>query len=102
MKSFIVKINGKPFQCEIEALPSPPPKPEKKPDRGVLAAPFEGTVQRVDVTAGGAVKKGESVLVLEGEAMRSELLSPLDGTVGPVVVAAGTPVKQGDILLRIK
>jgi len=59
-------------------------------------------VSRVDVAAGTSVKKGDPLLLVEGEKMRGELLAPMDGTVGPVVAAVGTAVEEGDILLRIR
>jgi acetyl-CoA carboxylase carboxyltransferase component len=66
----------------------------------LIKAPMGGTVVEV-LSAGSAVKAGQSVCVLEAMKMEHELRAPADGTVASVRVVAGDVVQEGDELLRL-
>ena len=64
-------------------------------------APLPGVVTKVLVAAGQAVKKGDTVVVLEAMKMENNITAENDGTVTAVCVAAGDSVLEGTTLLTI-
>lgn len=53
------------------------------------------------VSAGQAVKKGDTVLVLEAMKMENNITAEADGSVTGICVAAGDSVMEGTTLLTI-
>lgn len=124
-----VEVNGIPFEVEMqgsslveEALPTqavaedaapapaapapaaaaPAPAPAAGPGAGApVKAPLPGVVTKVLVSAGQAVKKGDTVLVLEAMKMENNITAETDGTVTGICVAAGDSVMEGTTLLTI-
>ena len=64
-------------------------------------APMPGTILKVNVTAGQAVKAGDVLCVLEAMKMENDITAPKDGTVTQVVTAKGASVSTGDALIVI-
>ena len=64
-----------------------------------INAPMPGTILKVNVTQGQAVKAGTVLCVLEAMKMENEIMAPKDGTVAQVVVAKGASVNTGDALV---
>ena len=64
-------------------------------------APLPGVVTKVLVAAGQAVKKGDTVVVLEARKMENNITAECDGTVTGICVAAGDSVLEGTTLLTI-
>ena len=62
-------------------------------------SPMPGTILRVEVTQGAAVKEGQLLVVLEAMKMENEILAPKDGTVAQVVVQKGSHVETGSPLI---
>jgi glutaconyl-CoA decarboxylase len=60
-----------------------------------------GTIIRVAVKTGDAVKRGDTLLVLEAMKMENEIQTPTDGTVAQVAVAQGASVDTGALLAVI-
>ena len=60
-----------------------------------------GTILKVNVTQGAAVKKGDILVVLEAMKMDNEILAPKDGTVAQLAVAKGSTVDTGALLAVI-
>ena len=60
-----------------------------------------GTILKVNVTQGAAVKKGDILVVLEAMKMENEILAPKDGTVAQVAVSKGATVDTGALLAVI-
>ena len=58
-------------------------------------APMPGTILKVNVSQGQAVKAGDCLVVLEAMKMENEILAPKDGTVTQVVVTKGAAVDTG-------
>ena len=66
-----------------------------------VAAPMPGTILKVNVTQGQAVKAGEVLCVLEAMKMENDITAPKDGTVTQVVTSKGASVSTGDALVVI-
>ncbi len=66
-----------------------------------VKAPLPGVVTKVLVSAGQAVKKGDTVLVLEAMKMENNITAEADGNVTGICVAAGDSVMEGTTLLTI-
>ena len=62
-------------------------------------SPMPGTILRVEVKDGDAVKAGQLLVVLEAMKMENEILAPKDGTVAQVVVSKGSHVETGSPLI---
>jgi acetyl/propionyl-CoA carboxylase alpha subunit len=67
----------------------------------VLAATLPGKVLEVKVQPGDAVKKGETLVVLESMKMEHPLPAPADGTVHEVLVKAGAVVETNAPLVKL-
>lgn len=66
-----------------------------------VKAPLPGVVTKILVSEGQAVKKGETVLVLEAMKMENNITAEADGTVSGICVSAGDSVMEGTTLITI-
>ena len=64
-------------------------------------APMPGTILKVNVTQGQAVKEGDVLCVLEAMKMENDIIAPKSGTVTQVVTTKGASVSSGDPLVII-
>lgn len=125
-----VEVNGIPFEVEMqgsslveEALPTvsteatpatttsaapaaetpaAAPAATSGPGAGTpVKAPLPGVVTKILVSAGQAVKKGDTVLVLEAMKMENNITAEADGSVTGICVSAGDSVMEGTTLLTI-
>ena len=62
---------------------------------------MQGTIVKVLVEEGQAVKAGEPVVVLEAMKMENNVNADKDGTVAEVKVTPGQAVASGDIVVII-
>ena len=60
-----------------------------------------GTILKVNVSNGQAVKKGDVLFILEAMKMENEIMAPCDGTVSAVSVANGASVENGTVLCTL-
>jgi len=126
-----ITLNGRTYEVEVEAgkamlldeyeaiVPSAPAAPAAAPAAVPAApaaapaapavtgageavnAPMPGTILKVNVTQGQAVKEGDVLCVLEAMKMENEIMAPKAGTVTQVVVSKGSSVSTGDALVVI-
>ena len=84
------------------AEPAAAPAPKGAAGAGTpVKAPLPGVVTKVLVQNGQAVKKGETVLVLEAMKMENNINAECDGAITGICVAPGDSVKEGTTLLTI-
>ncbi len=69
---------------------------------GGVKSNMQGMVLQVMVARGGAVKKGDPLIVLEAMKMENPIPSPREGTVSEIFVTAGDVVQNGDVLMVIE
>ena len=84
-----------------EAAPAAPAAVAVTGAGEAVSAPMPGTIVKVNVTAGQAVKAGDVLCVLEAMKMENDITAPKDGTVTQVVAAKGASVSTGDALIVI-
>ncbi len=86
---------------------APAPAPASAPAAAAPAggnkvtSPLPGSVVKVVVAQGQAVKKGDLLIVLESMKMENNIVSEYDGTVTSIAVSAGQNIMQEDLLLTI-
>ena len=126
MKRFLIKINGKTYDAEVEvigasaaapavapapaaapkaAAPAPAPAaPAAAPKAGGPAnvtSPLPGTVLRLIKNAGDTVAAGEVVMIVESMKMENEVVAPEAGRIASIAVAAGSAINTGDLLFTL-
>jgi len=119
-----VTVNGKVYTVETEVAAAPAPKaaapkpaPAPKPAAAPAApkaeapkaapaaggiqvkSPLPGSVIKVLVAEGQAVKKGDTLLTLESMKMENAIMAEADGTVKQIAVTPGQNVMQDDLLI---
>lgn len=125
---YTATLNGKQYEVELEridayepmprygeapavapapvaapAAPAPAPAPAAAPATGAttVEAPMPGKILNIKVSAGQAVKFGETVIVMEAMKMETEIVAPADGTVAQILVKAGDAVDTGAALVTL-
>lgn len=66
-----------------------------------VTSPLPGTVSKVLVKVGDAVKSGQTVAVVEAMKMQNDIVAESDGTVKAVCVSEGSQVQGGDVLVEL-
>lgn len=86
---------------KAEAKAAPAPAHVAAPAGGTqLKAPMPGTVIDFKATNGAAVKKGQTILILEAMKMENEIVAPADGVI-TFVASKGASVNTDDLLAVI-
>lgn len=119
MKNYTITVNGNVYDVTVEetgstasavapkraAAPAAAPKaaaPAPKPAGGAGSVKVEagaaGKVFKVEAKAGDAVKKGDTILILEIMKMETPVVAPQDGTIASIDVAVGDAVESGAVL----
>ena len=63
-----------------------------------ITSPMPGTILKLNVAEGQAVKAGDVVLILEAMKMENEIVAPCDGTIKQILVTKGSTVDTDQIL----
>ena len=66
---------------------------------GGLRAPMHGTVVTLQVEAGGQVKKGDSLLVMEAMKMEHSIKASEDGVISELFISGNDQVENGALLM---
>ena len=125
---YVVTLNGKNYEVEVSeskaeilnvsnaapvqvaapvapvAAPAaaPAPAPAAAPvvaEGTTVKSPMPGTILKINVTNGQAVKEGEVLVVLEAMKMENDIVAPCDGKVSQIVVSKGSTVNTDDVLV---
>ncbi len=130
MRKYNVTVNGVTYEVMIEEVgatgyvasapvaPAPvaapvaaPAAPAAAPAAVVAAAapagatsvkaPMPGTIMKINVSVGDAVKKGDIICILEAMKMENEIFAPADGTIATLPVSKGASVQTDEVLATI-
>ena len=123
MKSYTITVNGNVYDVTVEetgstgAAPAArrvapsAPKPAAAPAAAPKAAGGAGSIKieakaagkvfKIEANPGAAVKKGDTVLILEVMKMETPVVAPEDGTVASIDVAVGDQVESGALLATL-
>ena len=113
-----VTLNGRTYEVEVEAgkamlldeyeaiAPAAPAAPAAAAPAvtgagEAVTAPMPGTILKVNVKVGDAVKAGTVLCVLEAMKMENEIMAPKAGTVTQVLATKGGSVDTGAPLVVI-
>ncbi|MBW3666950.1 MAG: acetyl-CoA carboxylase biotin carboxylase subunit [Actinobacteria bacterium] len=69
---------------------------------GVVTAPMQGTIVKVQVKAGQPIKAGDSICLLEAMKMENEVVAPNAGELVDLRVEPGDTVTAGQVIAIIK
>ena len=118
MKNYTITVNGNVYDVTVEeggagapavrpaaaapkAAPAAAPK-AAAPAGGAGAVKLEakaaGKVFAVEASVGQAVKKGDTVVILEVMKMETPVVAETDGTIASIDVAKGDSVEVGTVL----
>ena len=122
MKNYTITVNGNVYDVTVEetgstsgaaaprrtaakpaAAPAAPAAPAASAGAGSIKieAGAAGKVFKIEKKVGDAVKKGDTVLVLEIMKMETPVVAPEDGTVASIDVAVGDAVESGALLATL-
>lgn len=121
MKNLRITVNGTSYDVQVEelgassapavsAVSAPTPAKAETPAPAVssastgnisITAPMPGTVVRVEVKEGDAVKAGQDLVFIEAMKMETPVKAAQDGTIASVEVNSGESVETGKVLLTM-
>ena len=115
-----VELNGKSYTVQVEkeeAIVSPKiaavkstssaadfvdaPTQPISGNAGSIKSPLPGSVAKIKVQEGQAVKAGDVLMTIEAMKMENEIMAPAAGTVKKIYVAEGKAVQQGEALIDL-
>ncbi|MBR5844402.1 MAG: biotin/lipoyl-binding protein [Bacteroidaceae bacterium] len=119
-----VEVNGTPYLVEMEkvvktvakpvvkARPTTPAAPTTTLNRpsaataaagaGTIKSPLPGVILNVKVNVGDAVKKGDTIMILEAMKMENAIKADRDGKIASISVKQGESVLEGAALVTIE
>lgn len=107
-----VTVDGQVFNVLVEEgseavaavtpqAPAAAPAPAATAAGTAVKSKVPGNVLSIKVSAGQAVKAGDTLLVLEAMKMETAVTAPADGKVAEIHVRQGQVVKSGDLLVTL-
>jgi biotin carboxyl carrier protein len=110
MKKYRVKVNGKLYEVELEAVeevkgsveaPKAASKEATASTTGgaTILSPIGGKVLDVKVSVGQEIKKGQVVCIIEAMKLENEVVASQDGVVKEIKATKGAMVANKDVLI---
>ncbi len=114
-----LEVNGTSYEVEIHKEVKATKTPQlvreavvSKPGEGTInkktagaylvKAPLPGSIFKLNIEVGDAVKKGDVLLIMEAMKMENNIMSEKDGVVKSIKVKIGDAVLQDDVLLELE
>lgn len=119
----LVKVDGRPYEIELQATPEAATAPEFSPARtreavplapespaapgttvpggGEVVAPMPGMILEIMVSVGDLVQVGTPVIKMEAMKMENEIPAPVEGSVKEIRVKVGDNVSTDDVMMVI-
>lgn len=97
-----VQIDGRAFAVRIVHPLATAAAAASSADADVAHAPMPGVVVQVEAAPGQAVKKGQTLMVIESMKLQTTIAAWRDGTVAEVRVAAGQSFERGAPLVALE
>jgi glutaconyl-CoA decarboxylase len=110
MKKYRVKVNGKLYEVELEAVEENNQKIEVAPKEvtpssngttSELLAPIGGKVLAINVKVNDHIKKGDTVCIIEAMKLENEVKANRDGVVKEIKITTGTTVANKQVIMII-
>lgn len=124
MKKYNITVNGTTYEVVVEEVgassvvyapaPAPAPAPVAAPAPATakpaaptaggtvqVTAPMPGTILDIKVSVGQAVKKGDTVCVLEAMKMENDIPAPQDGVVASINLQKGASCSANDVIITL-
>ncbi len=119
MKNYTITVNGNAYDVTVDdgvagaapvvksaakaapvakAAPAAAPKAAGGAGSIKIEAGAAGKLFKVETSVGQAVKKGDTVVILEAMKMEIPVVAPQDGTVASIDCAVGDAVEAGQVL----
>ena len=114
MKVYKIKVNGKSYRVELEAIEqvdtAPLEEKKKQESKKIInndgakevVSPIQGQVTNLKVKVGDKVKKGDVLLIIEAMKLENEVVSPFEGEVAEILVTKGQNVKAKEPIIIIE
>lgn len=123
MKNYTITVNGNVYDVTVEegktggavSAPAAPraAAPVAAAPKAAASAPSQGAgsikveagaagkVFKVEASVGQAVKKGDTVVIIEAMKMEIPVVAPEDGTVASIDCSVGDPIEAGAVLATL-
>lgn len=115
MKNYTITVNGNVYDVTVEetgSTPSTSAAPRRAAAPKAATAPAgagnikveagaAGKVFKLEAKVGDALKKGDTILILEIMKMETPVVAPEDGTVASINVGNGDSVEAGAVLATL-
>ena len=114
MKIYKIKVNGKSYRVELEAIEqvdtAPLEEKKKQESKKIInnsgamevTSPIQGQVTSIKVKVGDKVRKGDVLLLVEAMKLENEVVSPFEGQVAQILVTKGQNVKAKEAIITIE
>ena len=98
----VVRPVAKPAAAAAPAAAAPAAKPAAGGAKSGVKSPLPGVILDIKVNVGDAVKKGQTIIILEAMKMENSINADKDGKIAAINVSKGESVLEGTDLVIIE